>query len=218
MKLKKVAAICSRQGVFRLCDEVREGGEVRQWLGDGVALYPLDGLPLLDDDNLCTMFGITEKKRKKCSFRRVEVPEYLCLDDWEQGERCLHDDWPTVEYNGFVVKPLSTREGIVFIQNAYLAQLEDMADYLQLFERRTASGRTYIVAKNGLEITAVIMPMDTTKMGFVDKLEELARMCRLTVNAMEERERREQEARLAAIVDPGQKDLFENDQGGGGET
>lgn len=201
MKLKKVAALCNRQGVFRLCDEVSEDGEVvRQWLGDGVALYPLDGLPLLEEENLRAMFDIKEKKRKKYYIRRSEAPGNLCLDDYDPGEQGLYSDWPMVEYNGFVVKPLSTPEGIVFVQNAYLAPLEDMEDYLRLFERRTESGQRYIVAKNGMEIAAAIMPMDTIKMtGFVDKLEQLARMCRVTLNKMEE-ERRRQEALTAAAA------------------
>ena len=159
MKLKKVAALCNRQGVFRLCDEVSEDGEVvRQWLGDGAAIYPLDGLPLLEEENLLAMFDIPEKKRKKCYIRRSEAPGNLCLDDYDPEEQ----------------------------------------DYLRLFERRTESGQRYIVAKNGMEIAAAIMPMDTIKMtGFVDKLEQLARMCRVTLNKMEE-ERRRQEALTAA--------------------
>ncbi len=46
-----------------------------------------------------------------------------------------------------------------------------------------------IVAKNGMEITAVIMPVDTIKMGFVEKLEALAYKCRMAVEKQEERER-----------------------------
>ena len=93
-----------------------------------------------------------------------------------------------MKYNGFVVKPLSTRDGISFIQAAYLSPLEDMGDYLRLFERVSSDGQTYIVAKNGMEIAAVIMPMDTIKLGFVEKLEDLARRCRTAVMAQEERE------------------------------
>ena len=39
MKLKKVAALCSANKAFFLFDENREGGEVRQWLGDGYSIY-----------------------------------------------------------------------------------------------------------------------------------------------------------------------------------
>lgn len=214
MKLKKVAALCSRQGAFYLYDKISEGGEIRQWLGDGWAIYPLSGLPILDDENLCAMFDITEAKRRKCSFRREAMPATISVEDWEQGERALDDDWPTVEHNGYVVKPLSTREGIVFIQNAYLSPLEDMADYLQLYERRGTSEHPYIVAKNGMEIAAVIMPVDAIELGFVEKLEALAHKCRLTLEKQKERGGLEQ----AGTVDKEQETLFQAKKEEGSET
>lgn len=66
MKLKKVAAICAKQGAFYLFDEVEESGElIRQWLGDGRSAYPLSDLPVLGEENLCAMFDITEKRREE---------------------------------------------------------------------------------------------------------------------------------------------------------
>lgn len=190
MKLKKVAALCAKQGAFYLFDELYEGGELaRQWLGDGRSAYPLSGLPVLDEENLCAMFDIPEKRRKKCVLSRKPMPENLDVEDYAKGERTLYDEWPTVEHNGYVVKPLSTGDSVVFVQTAYLTPLEDMADYLRFYERKDQAGQTYIVAKNGMEIAAVIMPVDTIKLGFVEKLEELAHKCRITLEAQEERER-----------------------------
>ncbi len=66
MKLKKVAAICAKQGAFHLFDEMEKGGVfIRQWLGDGRSAYPLSGLPVLDEENLCAMFDIPERKQKR---------------------------------------------------------------------------------------------------------------------------------------------------------
>ena len=190
MKLKKVAARCIKVEAFHLLDEVGEGGEfIRQWLGDGYAIYPLSGLPVLDESNLCAMFDISDKKRKKCLFSKKQIPESLNVEDYTKGERALYDEWPTVEHNGYVVKPLSTGDSVVFVQTAYLSPLEDMADYLRFYERVNDTGQKYIVAKNGMEIAAVIMPVDTIKLGFVEKLEALAHKCRVTLEKQEERER-----------------------------
>ena len=197
MKLKKVAALCSANKAFFLFDENREGGEIRQWLGDGYSIYLLSGLPLLDENNVCAMFDIPEKKRKKCRSKRQPVSEVYSLEDWAQGERALNDNWPTVEYDGRIVKPLSTNDGMTFIQDKYLGPLEDIADYLRLFERVDADGNKYIVAKNGMEIAAIIMPLDTIKLGFVEKLEALAYKCRVAVERQEERER--EKKKLQAI-------------------
>lgn len=211
MKLKKVAAICSKQGAFHLYDKISDGGEVRQWLGDGRAIYPLSGLPILDEMNLCAMFDIPEKKRKKCSIRRDTMPETISVEDWEKGELALNDDWPTVEDNGFILKPLSTRDGIIFIQNAYLSPLEDIADYLRLYERRGSDGQTYIVAKNGMEIAAVIMPVDSISVKFVEKLEALARKCRTTMETRSVRAMRD----LSEDADKGQGTMFQGSEDGG---
>ena len=190
MKLKKVAALCAKQGAFYLFDELEEGGElIRQWLGDGRSAYPLSGLPVLYEENLCAMFDITEKKQKKCFFTRKPMPESLDMADYTSGELALNDEWPTVEHNGYVVKPLSTNDDMLFIQTAYLSPLEDMADYLRFYERVDTTGQKYIVAKNGMEIAAVIMPVDTIKMGFAEKLESLAYKCRMAVEKQEERNR-----------------------------
>ena len=200
MKLKKVAALCARQGAFYLLDEVDGDGELmRQWLGDGRSAYPLSGLPVLDEANLCAMFDIPEKRQKKCFFKREPIPESLNVEDCARGERALYDEWPTVEHNGYVVKPLSTNDGIVFVQTAYLSPLEDMADYLRFYQRVDGTGQAYIVAKNGMEIVAGIMPVDTIKLGFVEKLEALAHKCRVAVEKQAERER---EKAMQRVVGP----------------
>ena len=209
MKLKKVAAICAKQGAYYLFDEVEESGElIRQWLGDGRSAYPLSGLPVLGEENLCAMFDITEKRRKKCVLARKPMPDSLDVEDYAKGERALYDEWPTVEHNGYVVKPLSTNDDMLFIQIAYLSPLEDMADYLRFYERVDATGQKYIVAKNGMEIAAVIMPVDTIKMGFVEKLEALAHKCRVAVEKQEERER---ERAMRRVMGP----LFQESENAG---
>ena len=198
MKLKKGGALCAKQGAFYLFDELGEGGElIRQWLGGGRSAYPLSGLPVLYEENLCAMFDITEKKQKKCFFTRKPMPESLDVADYTSGELALNDEWPTVEHNGYVIKPLSASDDMLFIQTAYLAPLEDMADYLRFYERVDNTGQKYIVAKNGMEIAAIIMPLDTIKLGFVEKLEALAYKCRVAVERQEERER--EKKKLQAI-------------------
>lgn len=49
MKLKKVASICSKTKIFCLYDREESGGEVSQWLGDSSAIYPITGLPYMDE-------------------------------------------------------------------------------------------------------------------------------------------------------------------------
>lgn len=46
MKLKKVVALCNKVKGFRLFDKTDSTGEIKQWLDDGYAIYPLNGLPI----------------------------------------------------------------------------------------------------------------------------------------------------------------------------
>lgn len=75
MKLKKVLSICKTNGLYYLYDRIDRSGEITQWLGDGYALYPLDGLPILDEESFCAVFDITGKQREKILFRHERLPE-----------------------------------------------------------------------------------------------------------------------------------------------
>ncbi len=181
MKLKKVGAICNADGVYCLMDQKEADGEILyQWLGDGKSAYPLEGLPIMNMENICAMFDITEKRRDKLVIREMDVPEGMNWDDTDPLERRLSDPKLCVRYDGMDLLPLSTSEGVTFIQEKYLAPLDSL-EYMQLFERRGRDGGLYIVAKVGMITQAVIMPIDLPDKDFMDLLDTLTGQCR---NAM----------------------------------
>lgn len=179
MRIKKVGAICNAGGYYYLLDERDATGEiVGQWLGDGKSAYPLVGLPVMDLENICAMFDITEKKREKLIMRRADVPESMDWEDTAPMERQLDDPKLCVRYNGMDLLPLETSAGVTFIQEKYLLPLDGM-EYMRLYERRGRNGGLrYIVAKIGMIIQAVIMPMDLPDMDFMNALDDLMRQCR----------------------------------------
>lgn len=178
MKLKKVAAICDKTGLFHLYDQVDGTGTFeRQWLGDGYAAYPIDGMPYLDPDNLCAMFDITEKRKEKLSFRQTNVSGNINWEDADPSEHYLEDPKLCLRYGGRTILPLRTRDGVTFIQDKYLAPLDNL-DYMHLYERRAKDGGVYIVAKIGMVVQAVIMPMDVVCMDLIDRMEGLTSLCR----------------------------------------
>ena len=177
MKLKKVISLCHQRKTFRLFDKISENGEIVQWMGDGCAAYPLNGLPILDEETLCAVFDISEKQLKNTSIRRLTMPDVLNIGDTDPDERVLKDDDFSIIYGGTEVKPLKARNGIIFIQQKYLAPLEDVLDVVQLYERVTPDGQTYVAAKAGLLIAAVIFPYSVINEKFVTRLEEITREC-----------------------------------------
>lgn len=183
MKLKKVTSLCSKSKCYRLYDKIDSTGEITQWLGDGFAIYPLNGLPMLDEESLCAVFDISEKQRENISVRRAAMPDAVNTDDTDPAERVLKDDDFSIIYGGTELKPLNTRNGITFIQSKYLSPLEDVLAVVQLYERVTPDGISYIVAKTGLLIAAVIFPYKVVNETFVTRLEEVTRECRRVLDA-----------------------------------
>ena len=205
MKLKKVISLCNQQKTFRLFDKISGNGEIVQWMGDGFAAYPLNGLPILDEETLCAVFDISEKQLKNTSVRRRTRPDALNVGDTDPDERILKDDDFSITYGGTQVKPLKTRNGIIFIQQKYLAPLEDVLDVVQLYERVTPDGQTYVAAKAGLLIAAVIFPYRLVTEKFVNRLEEITRESRRALNDPPPGQR----AVRMAERDPDQGSMFE---------
>lgn len=143
----------------------------------------MNGLPILDEESLCAVFDISEKQRENISVRRAAMPESVNTDDTDPAERVLKDDDFSIIYGGTELQPLKTRNGIMFIQRKYLAPLEDVLDMVQLYERVTPDGQSYIAAKTGLLIAAVIFPYNVVNEKFVTRLEEIARECRRVLDA-----------------------------------
>ena len=85
MKLKKVLSICKANGLYYVYDRIDRSGEITQRLGDGYALYPLDGLPILDEESFCAVFDITGKQREKILFRHERLPEHLNSSSWRRA-------------------------------------------------------------------------------------------------------------------------------------
>ena len=99
MKLKKVLSICKANGLYYLYDRIDRSGEITQWLGDGYAIYPLDGLPILDEESFCAVFDITGKQREKILFRHERLPEHLNVEDVAACDKLVRE-YETTFING----------------------------------------------------------------------------------------------------------------------
>ena len=105
MKLKKVASICSKTKIFCLYDREESGGEVSQWLGDSSAIYPITGLPYMDEENIYSMFDISAKQQEKIIFRHQHAPEGINLSDTDPTEHRIDEESLSLVYDGGVLKP-----------------------------------------------------------------------------------------------------------------
>lgn len=178
MKIKSIAAICKKNKNIAIFERYSDDGDIlTQYIGDGSAVYPVVGLPQLDKESLLTIF---------------DVPAGISFEDTDETERHVEREGISIIYSGRTLKPIRTTRGLVFIESRYLSPVADVLDVLELYERRTAEGTPYIVAKAGFLLQAVIMPYDVINQQFVESLQDLTRECEFSLS---EKERREREAR-----------------------
>ena len=192
MKIKNIAAICKKNKYAVIYERYTEGGGVVQYIGDGAAAYPVTGLPALDKESLLTIFDVPEKQREDWFVQVAGIPSEISFEDMDANEKPVEREAISIAYSGKTLKPLQTRRGLVFIESRYLSPVADVLDVLELYERRTAEGAPYIVAKAGFLLQAVIMPYDVINQQFVESLQDLTRECEFSLS---EKERREREAR-----------------------
>lgn len=180
MKMNAIASICKKRKYVVLLETLNGFGEViQQYISDGSAIYPLDGMPYLTSENILTIFDIPEKQRVKWAVReQVRVPETYNVEDIDLKERKLDRESIQIVYGSKVLRPLQTSSrGLVFIDNKYLSPMTDVLDVLELFERCTPSGEVYIVAKAGLLLQAIIAPVDVVDEQFIINMKNLTMQC-----------------------------------------
>lgn len=185
MKIKNIAAICKKNKQVVFFNRYGSGDTLTQYIGNGGAVYPISGLPELDDESVLTIFDVPEKQRADWFVRHMDIPEGISFDDTDANERIIEQGNLSIVYAGKTLKPLQTRRGMVFIESRYLSPMSDYLDVLELYERFTPSGTPYIVAKAGFMLQAVIMPYDVINAQFVQLLRKLVEQCVFSLEARE---------------------------------
>lgn len=202
MKIKSIAAICKKNKNIAIFERYSDDGDIlTQYIGDGSAVYPVIGLPQLDKESLLTIFDVPEKDRDNYFVKTLGVPAGISFEDTDETERHVEREGISIIYSGRTLKPIRTTRGLVFIESRYLSPVADVLDVLELYERRTAEGMPYIVAKAGFLLQAVIMPYDVISQQFVDNLKRLTEQCALSLDL------REREKALARAAEPEQFSL-----------
>lgn len=186
MKIKSIAAICKKNKNIAIFERYSDDGDIlTQYIGDGSAVYPVVGLPQLDKESLLTIFDVPEKDRDNYFVKTLGVPAGISFEDTDETERHVEREGISIIYSGRTLKPIRTTRGLVFIESRYLSPVADVLDVLELYERRTAEGAPYIVAKAGFLLQAVIMPYDVINQQFVESLQDLTRECEFSLSEKE---------------------------------
>lgn len=157
MVFKEISKLCQRRRTAVIYDDYCRR---TQWISDERTFYPTFGLPRLDTKTLPYVLDIPEGKQVKMLFdRNVELPDQLNFSDYDDTEQVLLRAGATVGFRNEVFLPVRTSLGLMFIDPEQLKPLKDIEAEIELYERVAKNGEPYIVAKRGLELKAVILPI-----------------------------------------------------------
>ena len=160
-----------------------------QWIGVGGAAYPLLKVPHLDEDTVKAIYSLPDGM----TVQEAEgLPPHLSFANEDRAERPVFME--KIQLNPLFMEKiqlnpspdrlltLRTSEGVCFIKEQYLKPLEEGENgTADLYERRSTSGQIYIVAKQGMMLEAVIMPVvNVIKEDWLDDLQNLLGALRQT--------------------------------------
>ena len=189
MKIKKAFDICKKAKTIILYRN--RLGDV-QMLSDGVAIYPLDSLPELDEEFICQLYDINDKQREKIRFTIDEpLPFDYEFADTDPAETVTQIMDFSIKMDGCgVLLPIVTESGLKFINNIYLTPFSDTdSGDIHYFLRQTPDGREYFAVKVGLLLYAIITPVNIINPPFVDKLYQLYHYSKLALENSGEAEK-----------------------------
>ena len=166
MKIKKIEKLCKEAGRIFLWDEqnVVEATEddvttwpTRQWMGDGGAAYPLDGMPYLDEGGVCAIFDIDEKKRDKIVIVHEEsLPERISFSDQQATDEPLEEVRFQMSLGSDELALFRDEGGRLIVIRADYKKPIDNWKECQCFKRMSADGNPYVAVMSGCILRGLI--------------------------------------------------------------
>ena len=172
MKIKTVESLLKQTKFITLYDDDR-----CQWVSNGHACYPLRNMPLLDADSIFTMLDVPEDKKDKYIFRRDKLSATtLDFSDNVVGERVFDRDLLALSMGGKEIEALRSHGGgIIFFDTSFLRPFAD-EESVELYERHTRDGKSYIAVKTGLLLIGVILPIRVINESFIEMLSDMTNL------------------------------------------
>lgn len=163
MKLKQIEKLCKSAGQILLFDEqppeevdgVRL--EPRQWMSDGDAVYPLDGVPYLDQDAVYAIFDIDAKKADKLHVQHNQkLPTWLDFGDFNVSDTHLEPVQFKMSIGSDELTLFrDTDGGLVVIKADYRKPLDNWKE-CECFKRMSAEGNAFVTVMSGCVLRAII--------------------------------------------------------------
>lgn len=156
MKFNKVAAICKSRKRITIHTDPESGA---QWLGDGMAMYLLEGMPRLTPEECLRLFDIPESKHTDFYCTAEDLPTGIEFSDAIGAENeGVKDKSITIGWLGEVFRLFMYEKELYAINEMYLTPFAGDTAYI-LYHRRKMAGGGFLLGVNiGLGLQAVIAP------------------------------------------------------------
>ena len=168
MKLKPIEKICKTAGYIALYDEFREpdpdelpgeGEPPRQWMSDGVAAYPLDGLPYLDEESVCAIFDVDHKRRDKMTIsHKMALPEGVDFSDLHVGDSPLEPLNFRMALGSDELCLFRDKDGALMVIKEVYRKPFDAWKECECYKRTDSGGKPYVAVIHGCVLRGVIYP------------------------------------------------------------
>lgn len=170
MNVKKMASLCKKARMIELQSTPKHG----QWIGDGMALYPVYGLPQLTLSNVCTLFELSEYSQEHYTRKDDEFGtyykniEYDDITTYEIPVECWLGIQITILGRCYFLFKTAT-SGIVAVEGKYL---QGMKDGFDVYERKDINGYLYLAIKEGQYIRSLVRPVNLFEGHTSEKLKQ----------------------------------------------
>lgn len=163
MKFSKLAALARREKLMVLMSTWRDDMIIRQHLQVGNGLYPMDGMPVMDKDELLVALDVQpDKKHEYTVFEQELSGDAATMAEDNPNEK--PDEYAELKLlrldTGIATRVIvETPWGIRFVNADYVDVLKGEKG-VEWFARDMGSGRVAMVAKRGYQTIASIGTSD----------------------------------------------------------
>lgn len=192
MKIKELAKCARADGLMTLLDETDEDGlVVRQYVMlPERAIFPLDGMPIMSDEQLLRIMDVPEEKRSAYSVTRVQINERLraMMEDSTEEDREAKPCWASLTMNGMTVNPVFTLMGtsrIGFVESELYRVVADLRG-LDMYERTVDGQRVYVLMHGFVNVGCIMPTMEHWTKSNAEELAAVGVEARRVYNAWEQ--------------------------------
>lgn len=134
-----------------------------QYISDGVAVYPVFGMPKMNEMEMLNFLGLMDKSSAISTVMKP-APEFLKNASYDEcSDSILEKTGPLIINRGEVYRSFYTESGAVVVKNCYISAVEmgvdkDIPVIHCLTEIRNINAVAVFV---GFDLYAIVMPIDT---------------------------------------------------------